>query len=613
MGPGARKFVKHPDQTPDKNANNRIDHFQVISAKFDTPVFVGLILLLTAAVYGNSLSNGFVYDDVSTIVQNPHIGKLGNLLTSLCDRSYFEVSGGEASYRPVATLSYFLLYAAFGLNSFGYHLFSVVLHAFNACLVYFLASVVLKGQSRALVAALLFCCHPAISEAVNCISYNEDLLAGCFYLSSLLVYVKAARAHHRSANRRILLSLFLFFLGLLSKEMAITLPAVILLHDTFIARSGSEVSLRATVDEKKSAYAGYVAVGLVYLCIRFILLTKSGTRPSPAYGSLVERIIYLPNHLVDFLKLALFPFNLKADHVFRYPGSFWEAENVISWLIVAALILCCLRYRQRAAALCLGIAWFLVTLLPVSNLIQIFNPFAERYLYIPLVGFCLAAAFLMDLLAERLAGGNLRARTLWRVGIAMGIVGVFAAVTISRNTVWKDSYTLWSRTVKDSPDSFVAHGGLGRALQERGRLEEAIAEYRRAIQLNPREFKARYNLGTIYEGQENLNAAAEEYLSAIEHNPMFGDAYFNLASIYVRRKSIDEAIRLYERLIELEPKDFEARNNLGVLYAQTGRLSQALEQWEQVLKIDPQNPNAAENIRRAKEMIGQGSNMSRGD
>ncbi|MDX2502380.1 MAG: hypothetical protein QNL14_18005, partial [Deltaproteobacteria bacterium] len=181
---------------------------------------VVVLTLLCLIVYYNSLSNGFVYDDYGVIVENRYIKQPGKLLASLFDQSYFKMAGLEASYRPVASLSYLCLYSIAELNPFYYHLASLLLHTLNAILVYCLANFILQNRLRAMLAGCLFACHPVLSEAVNAIDFNDDLLATVFYLSALMLYMRLKGEHVRFNIGAYCLSLFSYLLGLLSKEMA---------------------------------------------------------------------------------------------------------------------------------------------------------------------------------------------------------------------------------------------------------------------------------------------------------------------------------------------------------------------------------------------------------
>ena len=230
---------------------------------------IAILVLVSLVVYFNSLTNGFVYDDYATIVENKYIQHPGKSLPSLFSRSYFNIASGEASYRPVATLSYYLIYSIGELNATYYHLFSVVLHALNVILVYLLANLIIKNRHSALIAGLLFACHPALTEAVDAISYNEDLLAAAFFFLAFICYTGIKTGEVKSCIKVYGLSLFSFLLALLSKEMAITLPAVIFLYDLAMrdagGRSFSLTSILHTIKDRIYFYSGYVAVGLFYL------------------------------------------------------------------------------------------------------------------------------------------------------------------------------------------------------------------------------------------------------------------------------------------------------------------------------------------------------------
>ena len=164
---------------PKKHPQTTATHKKAAEAfsKLTTTRWLPIVLLVFVclAVYLNSLSNGFVFDDYAVIIENKSLPHPIKSFPSFFNHSYFKIAGGEASYRPLATLSYYLTYAIAGLNPFFYHFLSVILHIVNVVLVYRLVNLILKHRSSALIAGLLFACHPALTEAVNCIAYNEDL------------------------------------------------------------------------------------------------------------------------------------------------------------------------------------------------------------------------------------------------------------------------------------------------------------------------------------------------------------------------------------------------------------------------------------------------------
>lgn len=591
------------------NLNPAPDEDRRISKVAGTHLFyIAIPVLLSLAVYANSLSNGFVYDDYATIIDNKHIGNLLKSLPSLFDRSYFNIASGEASYRPVATLSYYLIYAVGELNATWYHLFSVLLHAFNVMLAYILAHKVIKNRYSAMIAGLLFACHPALTEAVDAISYNEDLLTAAFFLLSVICYAGINTAAVKSGIPAFVLSLVCFLLALLSKEMAITLPAVLFIYDQSIRDGGSRsLSLKSIWRIFKGRiyfYSGYLAVSFFYLYLRFVAFYNPGESIKPLYGSLIERIVYLPAHLFNFIKLAVFPAEPNADYVFAYPDGFFEISNLSGLFVVLALITASPVVYKKSKPIFFGIWWFLITLSPVYNLIPLFNPLADRYLYIPILGFCMAAAVVLnEVVKSKLNRPGLSITVT--VILVICIVGLYSTVTIARNRDWKDGLTLWSKTVKSSPGSSVARGSLGHAYQQLGRLEEAIEQYKRAVAINPDDFKAHYNLGVVYAQQGHFDKAIQRYQRSIRANPAYPNARFNLGVIYQNQGEIDQAINQFREVARLDPTDFQARNNLGVAYARQGELEKAVAEWEKVLELNPDNSSVRENIQKAKQMMDQ--------
>ncbi|MBW2469385.1 MAG: tetratricopeptide repeat protein [Deltaproteobacteria bacterium] len=567
---------------------------------------IAVLVCVSAFVYFNSLSNGFVYDDLGTIVENVHIKRFSNFLSSFYNQSYFKISGGEASYRPLATLSYYLLYAVFDVNPFGYRLFSFALHIFNVILVYMLARIIIANKRAALMAGLLFACHPVNAEAVNGISYNEDLLAAFFFFVALLFYMRLQPSASKPGYLFFALSLSFFLLGLLSKEMAITLPAIVVLYDLILREPVCEkVSVKrvlAVIQDRKYYYAGYLGVGLFYLWLRFFAIYNPQEVETQIWGRLIDRVLYLPVIFLKYIQLSLFPYPLNADYVFTYPTRFVDGLPLLSFLVVLGLVIYSFFALRNQKALSFGIWWFFITLFPVCNLIQIYNPFAERYMYIPLLGFCLVISIFLETLLSRISFN--RAGIL-RVFIIGCVVGAFSLITINRNRDWKDSYSLWTQTLEVEPDSFRAHGNLARVYQERGMIDASLREVKKTLELNPNDYKAYYNLGVVLGEQGFVAEAVSAYQKTVAKNPRFKSAHFNLGTIYKSQNRLEAAKRAFKKVVELDPDDIEARNNLGVIYAMQGKLDAALVEWQQVIALDPANRDVQDNIEKAKKLIDQ--------
>jgi tetratricopeptide (TPR) repeat protein len=250
-----------------------------------------------------------------------------------------------------------------------------------------------------------------------------------------------------------------------------------------------------------------------------------------------------------------------------------------------------------------GIWWFLLTLFPVYNLIEIFNPIADRYLYQPLVGFCMVLSLLLtDLIPRRLTFAPRKSKIVM-VSLITVLLVTYSATTIARNRDWKDGLSLWSKTLQTTPNSAVAHGNLGRAYIDQGLLEEAIHEFKAVLKIRPRSYKAHYNLGVAYEKKRLFQEAILQYEITINLKPDYADAHYMLGNIYKQQGLLDKALIAYQNVIDIDPEDIEARNDLGVIYAMQEKYNDAIKAWEKVLIIDPDNHSAADNIQKAKEEI----------
>ena len=567
------------------------------------PLFLPVLVCLI--VYFNSLPNEFVYDDLGIIVENKYISQPGGLLASLFSQSYYKFAGLEASYRPVSTISYYLIYAFAELNPFYYHLASLLLHMLNTILVSWLAILVLQDRLRALIAGLLFACHPVLTEVVNCIAWNDDLLTTLFFLLALICYIRNQGANLGSGNRDYFLSLLFFALALLSKEMAITLPAIILLYDLGLRDADRQTaSFKDRLDFVKDripVYAGYMTVSLLYLCIRFFILPSPQEFYKASVGSLFERIIFLPGHIFSYIRLTLFPVNLNADYSYSHPDSFFDIWNLAGLLVVTALVVFAFFIYRYSKPIFFGIGWFLITLAPVYNLVEIYHPLAERYLYLPVVGFCLVAAAAVHAAAQKYSNHPPAVTVATLIPIAV-VLSLYSTATIRRNSVWQNNYTLWSKTVQQSPNSRVARGGLGMAYLTKGMLAEAAEQFIIAIKLYPGHHKNYYNLGLVHHKNGDLDKALELFSRSAELNPASVKAHYNMATIYLQQRSWDPAIRHYIKVIELDPTIVMAHYNLGMAYAMQEKLDSAVSAWEKVLQLEPDHVMAQKNIQKARKM-----------
>ncbi len=192
----------------------------------------------------------------------------------------------------------------------------------------------------------------------------------------------------------------------------------------------------------------------------------------------------------------------------------------------------------------------------------------------------------------------------------VGILGVFATLTMARNPDWQNNFTLWSQTIQTTPDSPLAHGNLGREYQDRGQLEKAQKHFEIAIRLDPRDFKSYYNLGLVYYQQGDPDRAIQHFKRSIALNPDFFSGHYNLALLYHKHGQLDAAIDHYRKLIDLKPENFVGHYNLGIAYAMQGKLKPAIEQWEIARRIDPENSAVVRDLNKARHLLQNSANSN---
>ncbi len=641
---------KKPEIIGDKPSTTKNHHLLSIS----------LILIISIAIYSNTLKNGFVYDDEFTIVNNTLIKNFSNI-PKLFTKEYFSTSG-EMSYRPVVTFTYFLDYWLYGLKSWGYHLTNVLLHAINGVILYIFLTLLFIQPSQSsipvlkhngtgfnlqssifnlqLIISLLFVAHPVLTEAVNAISFREDGLCFLFFISALILYIahRSLLIAHCSKFKVFcfqLLSLSFYLLALLSKEMAITFPLIIILYQlTSPLPSGERDRVRGK--ELGSILLnpyniGYILITLFYLYLRFFLF-HNPVEENISIWSFSERLMTIPYLILKYIVLLIAPVSLSADYIITPVQSLISINFIIPFVIVSVLMLVAVNSVRASKTqspvtshqlpnppqspftkgglrgiIVFGILFLLLTLLPVYNIIPIVNPFAERYLYLPSVGFSIIAGIVIyGIFTPKIAspirgegGGEgwlLKRRNLYIFTVSVLILSIYSFAVIQRNKIWADDYSLWSDVARKIPESFRGHNGLGNAYKKKGLMDEAIKEYLTTIKIKSDYSKAHNNLGNAYANLGRLDEAIKEYLTTIKIKSDYAEAHNNLGNAYANLGRLDEAIQEFQLALRIKPDIAETYFNLGNAYANLGRLDEAIQEFQLALRIKPDIAEAHNNL-----------------
>ncbi|OGL44681.1 MAG: hypothetical protein A2161_16170 [Candidatus Schekmanbacteria bacterium RBG_13_48_7] len=558
---------------------------------YQIPIYIFAVVILTAAVYSNTIHAGFVYDDYFYIVNNPLLqstSMLKELLTSEYARGYRET----AVYRPVANLTYFLNIFIGGMKPHEFHVFNVLLHVIVTVMVFIIAYLLFSSRTAAFIAALCFGLHPVHTESVAWIVGRTELLAALFVLLAFFFYVRQEPAFKIS---KMIFSLVFYLMALFSKENAVILPLIIIAYDYIVKR----IKISVLFKQFFKYYFPYFIMVLVWILVRWVIIgyiVPSGGFRSAGNMNIIERFVTIIRVLGYYVFLQLFPFNLCVDYDFRIESSLLSGSFLISCFILLCCVLYIILYRKKNPEPVFLMLWFFIALVPVSNVIPIGEIVAERFLYLPSVGFHV----LLGVLSARLISS--RKSTVKRIVASFLIAGLFSGyfyLTFSRNKVWFDSKSLWLNVLKNSPEKTRTQVGIGSVYMEEGDLDKAEKHFQRAIKLNNNVLgvaRAWLNCGQIYQDKKQFDDAMNCYEETIKIAPNLYRAYNNLGAVYLAIKQPDKAIIQLSEAIKLEKYDPGVYQNLGNAYQQMGNFQEAITVYEKALNLANQNEEIRMNM-----------------
>jgi Flp pilus assembly protein TadD len=574
------------------------------------------LVALTAFAFWPVLGNGFVnLDDETYVTRNPWVQR-GLTAESL---RWAWTTGYAANWHPLTWMSHMLDEELWGGEPRGHHLTSLVLHAVNALLLFWVLERMTGDRGRSSVVAALFAVHPLHVESVAWVAERKDVLSTTFWMLALLAYAGYVR---RGGTLRYLVVAALLALGLAAKPMLVTLPIVLLLLDPWPLRRECP-HFWEKVPLLGIAAASAVATFLVQRAGEAVRTTEQ----YPLAARLANAVVTYATYLAK----TVWPVDLAVFYPHR-------GSDLPVWQVAASLALLAIStafvvwQRDRRPWLFTGWLWYVVTCLPVIGIVQVGGQaMADRYTYVPLVGvFMMLAWSVPDRVTTRFRGG---ARAVLPA-TAAAVILVLALLTRAQAARWRDSETLFRHALRVSEGNAKAHNHLGASLAEQGRLDEAIAEYEEALRLSPRydeahnnlgvalaaagrhaeavphyvevlerrpdQARVRVNLGNALQNLGRLDEAESQFTHALRVDPAAVDAHYNLALTLSRAGRTVEAIGHYERALEIDPRHAAAHNNLGNALARQGRLTEAIEHFEHALRIDPRYATAHANLAAAR-------------
>lgn len=535
-------------------------------------VAAGLLVAAVFVCYANALGNDFVFDDNSQVLTNKLLRSISNIPLLL-----------TVSYRPLRDISYALDFAIWGDGPFGFHLTNILIHAGNTLLVFLIVRRLTGAVITAALVGVVFAVHPLQPDAVTYISGRRDILFSLFYLTSFYSYLNYRR---RGSWAYFASFLICWGLSLMSKEMAVSLPAFIFVWrfcDLWSEQSGPW--LKRCWRAARSAFISdkwlYITLALVVPAYAYYMIfirggsTRAGITGLEYWGgSFVTNALTVVTVHAWYLKQLVFP-----TPIVQYLGAFeiattlFDVRVILSIIVVCSVLLAGFVLLNRNKLMAFAILSYFTLLLPVSQIIPHHELLADHYLYLPLMSFSLFAALLVQEIAARSEGAKKIA-----YGFAVAAVIVLASLTVVRNKDWKDEFTLWQANHKEVPNSIRAVGNLATMYAGRN-PNRAVELYRRCLELDPTYAPAYIGLATLLQAKEKAHEVEElvqkrlampesKGISPGLEDPTIGRAQLITALAIAKRNQgeTEEAKKLLLDAINLNPLEPRPYTLLAVWY-----------------------------------------------
>ncbi len=447
---------------------------------------------------------------------------------------------------PITWLSHMLDCQLFGSqNARGHHLVNVALHAANGLLLFAIFSRMTGQRWTAALVAALFVVHPLNVESVAWVAERKNVLSTFFWLLTMAAYFAYTR---RPTWARYVAVLVIFTLGLMSKQMLVTLPCVLLLLDYWpLQRLGGTIEFaghnRPTwltrVIEKLPLAALSIAASLMVLNVQQV--AKATWEDLPLTQRLANAVV----SYVVYLGHAAWPAKLSA--LYMHPrGTLPPVAVFVSLVALVAVTWAVLFPLRGRRYLAMGWLWFLGTLVPVIGLIQVGEQaMADRYTYVPLIGIWIIVAYA--------AADLVRWRPALRVGVVSSVVVVLVALTFATQqqvSLWRGMLPLWQHALAIDENNYRAHFQVALALRQEHRLEEALPHYEKAAALEPQHIELHLHLAEALILSGNLEAAHKAIDRALIVDPDRADALYWRGILLVREGNFTEGASQLEHALQ---------------------------------------------------------------
>lgn len=603
-------------------------------------IYPWLVFLVAFLLYANTITHEFTQDDAIVIYDNMFTQKgLAGIPGHLNNDTFYGffktegkanlVSGGR--YRPLTPIMFSIENAIFGDDPLAGHIINVLMYALLCMLIYKLIVLMLfpmLGEQSgfylfAFLASLLFAAHPIHTEAVANIKGRDEIMS---MMGAILALYFSLKYIDTKKSLFLISTGIVFFLGLMAKETTITFCAIIPLAAYFFRNSSF----------KKITTPTLVILGssILFILIRTSILGFDfGGSPKELMNNPYLKIVgnsYVPFSfgekaatiiftLGKYIGLLIFPHPLTHDYYPRHIdimtfGNWKVILSLLAYLGMGAYAILNIR-KKGIASFC--ILYFIITLSIVSNIVfPIGTNMSERFLFMPSLGFCLLIAYLFY---NYVGKSNSKAM----IGIISAIILCYSFKTVTRNSVWKNDFTLFTTDVHTSNKSAKVLNAAGGALvtesakpenasEKMKMINKAIPYLTKALEIHPNYKNAALLLGNANFYKGDYEAAIKGYERALAIAPEYNEAIKNLAITYrdagrqagEKEQNLEKAKRYLQRSIQLVDTDHDAYRLLGITHGMAGEHPEAIKYFTKVTELLPDNASAYVNLGKAYQYYG---------
>ncbi len=477
-----------------------------------------IVAIIAFSASGLGLRNGFAYDDIFIVRDNPAVNSLQPLPQYFRETYWGPARGHAALYRPLAVWAYAVQWKIGGGSALIYHAVNAALYT-AACVLLLLVLRNLAPAGPALFGAAVFAVHPVHVEAVANVVGQAELWVACAIFGSVALFLRARRRGAIGWATAIPIAL-IFGVSLFIKEHGIVLPALLAALELLALPAGAD---RTPIARRRTRLLvlGLGVIAALYLLIRMQIL-GAVTGDEPFWGlrflSAPQRWFVMLALVPEITRLMLWPARLYADYSPQQtpllPELSWgHVPGII--LLLALVVVAIVAWRRRVPLIALGLAWFAITYLPVANILfPIGVLIAERTLFLPSVAASCLALWLANTAVEWT-----ESRRGVALALMLAVVGLGLVRSISRTPTWADNPTLFSVLAVESPNNFRAHFALAEFNALGGRPDVADTLFQRALSLYPEHVPARLAYGQVLQIQRQCGRALPLFESAVRDDP----------------------------------------------------------------------------------------------